>query len=228
MRSALALGWDGCFLAKGSVDPFNDKAVRAGQGACFSLPMAIGDWPGLSQSLFSTGTSSSTGPSPGFSLPPWLVFVADVRGEPLDDALLGVEKELTERHRYERAKQQRPHQTCHSQYAQMTLRTRGRPTPATSPAQAGSLLPSQLIPLVPLPLPRVALVLGNEMRGVSDEAESCLGSRSRPVRIPMTPHMESLNVGVAGAILMHTIRTQLSLISGKLNTQDITAQPPHT
>lgn len=37
-RTALALGWDGVWLTPGTVDPFNDKALRAAKGATFRLP----------------------------------------------------------------------------------------------------------------------------------------------------------------------------------------------
>ncbi len=43
LRSALALNWDGVFLTRGTVDPFNDKALRASQGALFFLPYAQGE-----------------------------------------------------------------------------------------------------------------------------------------------------------------------------------------
>jgi len=43
LRSALALNWDGVFLTRGTVDPFNDKALRASQGALFFLPYAEGE-----------------------------------------------------------------------------------------------------------------------------------------------------------------------------------------
>jgi TrmH family RNA methyltransferase len=42
LRSALALGWDGALLTPQTVDPFNDKALRASKGALFSLPFAWG------------------------------------------------------------------------------------------------------------------------------------------------------------------------------------------
>jgi TrmH family RNA methyltransferase len=42
LRTALALGWDGVVLIEGSVDPFNDKALRASRGALFRLPYCIG------------------------------------------------------------------------------------------------------------------------------------------------------------------------------------------
>jgi len=37
-RTALGLGWQGVWLTPGSADPFNDKALRASQGAVFRLP----------------------------------------------------------------------------------------------------------------------------------------------------------------------------------------------
>ncbi len=39
-RTALALGWEGIWLTPGTVDPFNDKALRAARGATFWLPFA--------------------------------------------------------------------------------------------------------------------------------------------------------------------------------------------
>ncbi|MBU6383184.1 MAG: RNA methyltransferase [Verrucomicrobia bacterium] len=43
LRTALALGWEGVILTPGTVDPFNDKALRAGKGAQFHLPFAYMD-----------------------------------------------------------------------------------------------------------------------------------------------------------------------------------------
>lgn len=37
-RTALGLGWEGVIMTPGSVDPFNDKALRAGKGAQLLLP----------------------------------------------------------------------------------------------------------------------------------------------------------------------------------------------
>lgn len=37
-RTALALGWDGVIFLPDTVDPFNDKALRASKGALFFLP----------------------------------------------------------------------------------------------------------------------------------------------------------------------------------------------
>lgn len=37
-RTALAFNWDGIWITPGTADPFNDKALRAAQGATFRLP----------------------------------------------------------------------------------------------------------------------------------------------------------------------------------------------
>lgn len=47
MRTAVAFGWDACFLLPGCCDPFNDKALKAGRGAAFKLPLAQGTWADL-------------------------------------------------------------------------------------------------------------------------------------------------------------------------------------
>jgi len=52
LRTAYALGWDGTAMLPGTVDLFNDKAIRAAQGATFRLPYAalepesFGSWKG--------------------------------------------------------------------------------------------------------------------------------------------------------------------------------------
>ncbi len=40
LRTALALGWEGVITTPGTVDLFNDKALRASQGAPFRLPFS--------------------------------------------------------------------------------------------------------------------------------------------------------------------------------------------
>lgn len=40
LRTALALGWEAVIATPGTVDFFNDKALRASQGAIFRLPFA--------------------------------------------------------------------------------------------------------------------------------------------------------------------------------------------
>lgn len=47
LRTALALGWEGVVLTPGTVDIFNDKALRAAKGAQFHLPFSYTEVPGL-------------------------------------------------------------------------------------------------------------------------------------------------------------------------------------
>ena len=59
------------------------------------------------------------------------------------------------------------------------------------------------VPLSGLPRDRpVALVLGNEERGVSREVLEACGSR---VRIPGSGRVQSLNVAQAAAVLLHAL-----------------------
>lgn len=72
LRSALALGWQGAFLTEGSVDPFNDKAIRAAKGATFRLPLRLGSNEELLELIASEK---------------WPVFVADLSGKNLKTLL---------------------------------------------------------------------------------------------------------------------------------------------
>lgn len=58
----------------------------------------------------------------------------------------------------------------------------------------GELLPSALCEI-----PRVAVVLGNEHAGISEELERAMDAR---VRVPMRGFVESLNVSVSAAVLL--------------------------
>lgn len=51
LRTADAAGLDGVFLTPGTVDPFNDKVVRAGMGAHFHVPMCQTDYGALQRQL---------------------------------------------------------------------------------------------------------------------------------------------------------------------------------
>jgi TrmH family RNA methyltransferase len=44
LRTAAAAGIDAVLLAPGSVDPYNDKALRAGMGAHFRIPVVSQKW----------------------------------------------------------------------------------------------------------------------------------------------------------------------------------------
>ncbi len=69
LRTALALNWDGVIFTPGTVDPFNDKALRASKGAIFSLPFAH-----LSEEQLATFVK------------PLYIYVADLDGTPLPQA----------------------------------------------------------------------------------------------------------------------------------------------
>jgi tRNA (guanosine-2'-O-)-methyltransferase len=73
------------------------------------------------------------------------------------------------------------------------LRRRGYQLVATHPR--GELVPDDLGELA-----RVALVLGNERDGIRDSLEQ---AATHSVRIPMRGFVESLNVSVSAAILLH-------------------------
>lgn len=68
LRTALALGFEGAFLTESSVDPFNEKAIRAARGASFHLPLRCGKWDELAD--LSSGMQ---------------IYVADAKGKPLKE-----------------------------------------------------------------------------------------------------------------------------------------------
>lgn len=51
LRTALAAGLDGVILAPGTVDATNPKAVRAGMGAHFRLPVVAMDWDEIARAV---------------------------------------------------------------------------------------------------------------------------------------------------------------------------------
>jgi tRNA (guanosine-2'-O-)-methyltransferase len=69
------------------------------------------------------------------------------------------------------------------------------PLVATHPI--GELVPEELASM-----PRVALVLGNEREGIRSELARACAHR---VRVPMRGFVESLNVSVTAAIVLHAV-----------------------
>lgn len=124
-RTAEATGMAGLLALRGTVDPWNPKAVRAAAGSSFRLPIAAGSWEEAREWLRGRGTE---------------VWAADPLGEPV---------------------------------------------------YGGEGAPD-----------RLALVLGNEGRGVSPEV---LDDARRRVRVPTAGSVESLNVAVAGALLIDRV-----------------------
>lgn len=124
VRTAHALGWDGVVATPGTVDFFNDKALRASRGAIFHLPYL---WQ-TSEEIKIWAKKNSIE-----------LFLADIEGDPADKVIFG----------------------------------------KTS-----------------------ALILSNEARGPMNWAETL----SQKVTIPMKKDSESLNVAIAGAILLYAMR----------------------
>ena len=85
--------------------------------------------------------------------------------------------------------------TCHTSADSCIAwaRTADMPLVATHPL--GELVPEELAGL-----PRLALVLGNEREGIRKELARACGHR---VRVPMRGFVESLNVSVTAAIVLH-------------------------
>ncbi|MCB1134897.1 MAG: RNA methyltransferase [Chlamydiia bacterium] len=123
LRSALALGFDGVFCLDGTADPFGSKALAAGKGAAFHLPMQEGSAESLQKLLQQGGHE---------------LLLADLEGEDASQ--------------------------CHGRQP-------------------------------------FALCLGSEVEGI----RPALHSLGRKVTIPMKREMESLNVAVAGGILMYLL-----------------------
>lgn len=51
LRSARAAGVDAVFLAPGTVEPYNDKVVRAAMGAHFFVPLRVASWEMIADAL---------------------------------------------------------------------------------------------------------------------------------------------------------------------------------
>jgi tRNA (guanosine-2'-O-)-methyltransferase len=85
--------------------------------------------------------------------------------------------------------------TCHGEAATVIdwARAAGMTLVATHPE--GELVPEELADV-----PRVAVVLGNEREGIRPELAAACTAR---VRVPMRGFVESLNVSVTAAILLH-------------------------
>ncbi len=64
---------------------------------------------------------------------------------------------------------------------------------------------------------RVCLVLGSEGQGLSGETEALC----RPVSIPMSGGMESLNVSQAGAMLLYTLSPGLAAVQAQLKAYGV-------
>ncbi len=120
LRSALAFRFQGAIITPGSVDPFNDKAIRSSKGACFFLP------------LIHLEPEEILSHAKNHNIP---IFLADMKGKNF--------------HLYKAS-------------------------------------------------PSFFLILSNESHGASSFWEK----NAQSISIPISKEMESLNVSVAGSILM--------------------------
>jgi len=85
--------------------------------------------------------------------------------------------------------------TCHAEPATAVAWARGAGLPLVATHPEGELSPDELGRMA-----RVCVVLGNEREGIHGElAQAC----SARVRVPMRGFVESLNVSVTAAILLH-------------------------
>ncbi len=85
--------------------------------------------------------------------------------------------------------------TCHGGPDTLVAWSRASGVPMVATHPEGELEPEALAAM-----PRLALVLGNEREGISDTLTSACAGR---VRVPMRGFVESLNVSVTAAILLH-------------------------
>ena len=85
--------------------------------------------------------------------------------------------------------------TCHPGAPSLLGWSRAAAMPLVGAHPAGELTPEGLADL-----PRVAIVLGNEREGIRDAIAAACTHR---VRVPMRGFVESLNVSVTAAILLH-------------------------
>jgi tRNA (guanosine-2'-O-)-methyltransferase len=85
--------------------------------------------------------------------------------------------------------------TCHDGPPSVVAWARATGTPLVATHPDGELAPDELGRM-----PRVAVVLGNEREGIHEELALACAAR---VRVPMRGFVESLNVSVTAAILLH-------------------------
>jgi tRNA (guanosine-2'-O-)-methyltransferase len=84
---------------------------------------------------------------------------------------------------------------CYEEASAVIARARAEELPLVATHPEGDLAPEDLGRM-----PRVALVLGNEREGIREEIARACSAR---VRVPMRGFVESLNVSVTAAILLH-------------------------
>ncbi|KAG2425287.1 hypothetical protein HXX76_013868 [Chlamydomonas incerta] len=205
VRSALAFGWHGLLLLPGCCDPLNDKAVRASRGAVLRLPVAAGTMADLEAAAAELGL---------------LLLCADMEDEG------------------EGAQGQGGAGAGAAAAAAAAAAAKGAASCSGPGTERGLLESGGLLPRLKANAAAsavtggsssggasgsstsgrgrgggVALVLGSEGQGLSRAVRALC----RPVAVPMSPGaMESLNVGVAGALLMFALSEGPPRLFGRL------------
>ena len=190
------------FLLPGCCDPFNDKALRAGRGAAFRLPVAVGEWDDLRQLARDRGLRLLAA-DPDKPCQPDVL--ADLDGISVaNPAQKGGRQASASTHvgpmgLAEQSSSDSSNRASDipngQQSAQNTSQRNARNR--NESGDAGSRSEEELFR-------GTCVVLGSEGQGLSDVAlHAC-----EPVSIPMPGDMESLNVAVAGGILLYALRKQ--------------------
>ena len=208
IRCAASFAWDAVWLLPGCCDPFNDKALRASRGAALRVPLVSGDWQQLLE-VSSSRDIMLLAAEPEEQEGEGLALEGPLWGQGLVE---GRERGLQDMQKAQQQQQQQQQGSPHEQQEQAEQRddveTKGVSAGAsTMQGSTGSSVSrnsrSKSVGndwqwLGRLGQQPVCLVLGAEGQGLSKTAlDVC-----RPLSIPMVGDMESLNVGVAGGILM--------------------------
>ncbi|EFJ41030.1 hypothetical protein VOLCADRAFT_99057 [Volvox carteri f. nagariensis] len=213
-RSALAFGWDGLFLLPGCCDPFNDKALRSSRGALLRLPTVTGDLVELLEVAEEVGL---------------VLLCADMEEEEeveeeadVKGGEYGREEEsgdlLTVLHQQGRdaavsriAGGYGSYGGCAEGVGAVGMEPGWRGLCRSRAAAEEEVPASQGAPWAG----GVALVLGSEGGGLSADVRRVCA----PISVPMEGAMESLNVGVAGGVLMFAISSGPPVLFRKLATR---------
>ncbi|KAG2431050.1 hypothetical protein HYH02_013481 [Chlamydomonas schloesseri] len=194
VRSALAFGWHGLFLLPGCCDPLNDKAVRASRGAVLRLPVASGRLAELQEAAAELGL---------------LLLCADMEEEE-------EEEEEGEKGGEEEGRGAGARARAGAGVGPSGLLESGGLLPildANAAAAAAVNSSSSSSSGTRQGCSGVALVLGSEGQGLSPAVRALC----RAVAVPMSPGaMESLNVGVAGSLLMFALSAGPPRLFGRL------------
>ncbi|MBA2173383.1 RNA methyltransferase [Halobacillus locisalis] len=99
IRTADAAGFDHVILGKGTVDPYNDKVIRATQGSLFHIPIFQGDIQDYVGKLQEKGTHvwastlSDASPYKNLNVPEKVALIVGNEGQGIDDSVAALADE---------------------------------------------------------------------------------------------------------------------------------------